>query len=86
MSRIKFFIYDFIGVVVWSVVVTLLGYWFGSKIPNIDHYIMPVVGLAVLISFGPVVWHVFGDKTARERLLASIKRGFRKQRKQESEE
>jgi len=85
MSRIKFFIYDFIGVVVWSVLVTLLGYWFGSKIPNIDHYIMPVVGLAVLISFGPIVWHVFGDKTARERLLASIKRGFRKQRKQEQE-
>jgi membrane-associated protein len=86
MSRFKFFIYDFIGVVVWSVVVTLLGYWFGSKIPNIDHYIMPVVGLAVLISFGPVVWHVFGDKTARERLFASVKRGFRKQRKQETEE
>lgn len=85
MSRVKFFVYDLVGVLIWSVLVTLLGYWFGSKIPNIDHYIMPVVGLAVLASFGPVVWHVLGDKTARERLIASIKRGFRK-RKQESEE
>jgi membrane-associated protein len=85
MSRIKFFMYDLVGVIVWSVLVTLLGYWFGSKIPNIDHYIMPVVGLAVLVSFGPVVWHVLGDKTARERLFSSMKRGFRK-RKQETEE
>src|ERR1700733_1942106 len=38
MPRLKFFIYDAIGDVIWATIITLLGYWFGSRIPNIDHY------------------------------------------------
>lgn len=58
MDRAKFFIFDAIGDIAWAIIVTMLGYWFGSKIPNIDHYILPVVGLAVLFSFGPMVYHI----------------------------
>ena len=74
MPRAKFAMFDAIGDVAWATIVTLLGYWFGSKIPNIDHYILPVVICVMVISFSPVLWHLFGDKTARTRLLQALSR------------
>lgn len=73
MPRLKFFLFGAVGDIFWATSITLLGYWFGSRIPNIDKYILPVVGLAVLASFGPMLWHLFGDKTARARLFATLK-------------
>jgi membrane-associated protein len=58
MAREKFIIFDAIGDTAWAILVTMLGYWFGSKIPNIDHYILPVVALVVILSFGPMVYHL----------------------------
>jgi membrane-associated protein len=78
MPRGQFVFYDTIGVLSWGVVVTLLGYWFGSRIPNLDKYILPVVGLVMIISFGPMVWHLVGDKTARARLSAKLRSMFRR--------
>ena len=54
----QFVIFDFIGDTAWAIVVTLIGYFFGTKIPNIDSYILFVVGGAVLLSFGPMVYHL----------------------------
>jgi len=58
MPRAKFALFDAIGDSAWAVIVTMLGYWFGSKIPNIDHYILPVVALVVIVSFGPMAYHL----------------------------
>ena len=58
MNRTKFVAFDAIGDTAWATVITLLGYWFGRRIPNIDHYVLPVVVAAVLISFGPMVYHL----------------------------
>ncbi len=58
MSRSKFVMFDAIGDTAWAIVVSLIGYWFGSKIPNIDHYILLAVALAIAFSFGPVAYHV----------------------------
>ncbi len=58
MQRARFFIFDAIGDMAWAIIVTLLGYWFGRRIPNIDHYILPTVGAVVILSFGPVIYHV----------------------------
>jgi membrane-associated protein len=74
MSRAQFIIFDAIGDIAWATLVTLLGYWFGSKIPNIDHYIVPTVGIVTIITFGPVLWHLFGEKEARQKLLSALKR------------
>lgn len=84
MNRMQFFIYDAIGVSTWAAVVTLLGYWFGSRIPNLDNYIMPVVLAVMVISFGPVLWHLFGDPKARARLWASVKRRLHRGAKTEN--
>lgn len=74
MNRAKFFAYDAIGDIAWAAIVTLLGYWVGSKIPNLDHYILPTILAVTVISISPMLWHLFGDPTARRRLVAVIKR------------
>jgi membrane-associated protein len=60
MPRIKFAFFDGIGDITWAIVVSLIGYWFGSKIPanEIDRYILLAVGLAVAISFGPMAYQL----------------------------
>jgi membrane-associated protein len=77
MNRAQFALYDAIGVSAWAVIVTLLGYWFGSRIPNLDSYILPVVVAVMVISFAPVLWHLFGDPVARARFFTGIKRVLR---------
>jgi len=74
MPRWQFFAFDAIGDAAWAAITTLLGYWFGSKIPNIDHYILPTVGVVTLITLGPMIWHVVGDRETRTRLLAKLRR------------
>lgn len=58
MPRAKFVIYDAIGDIAWAVLVTLVGYWFGRRIPNIDHYILAAVGFVVLATLGPTLYHL----------------------------
>jgi membrane-associated protein len=74
MSWPQFFIYDAIGDVSWAVIITLLGYWFGSRIPNLDHYILPTFAGVTLLTFGPTLWHIFGNRETRQRLFMRIKR------------
>ena len=49
-----FTIWQVVGGVVWSVGVTLAGYWLGSSIHNIDHYLLPIIAVIVLISLLPI--------------------------------
>lgn len=58
MNYKKYFIYDFIGDILWSFIVTLLGYYVASRIPNIDHYILIVLVGVVLISLIPTFYHL----------------------------
>jgi membrane-associated protein len=66
MHRVRFVVFDAIGDTAWAIIVTLLGYWFGSRIPNIDHYILPTVATVVILSFGPVIYHVVRALLARK--------------------
>jgi membrane-associated protein len=74
MPRLQFFIFDAIGDITWAILVTMIGYWFGSKIPNVDHYIIPTVLIVTVLSFGPALWHLLGDPVSRRRLIAALHR------------
>jgi membrane-associated protein len=50
--------FDAIGDTAWAVLVTMIGYWFGTKIPNIDHYILLAVAFVMLATLGPAVYHL----------------------------
>ncbi|HET9174157.1 MAG TPA: DedA family protein [Candidatus Saccharimonadales bacterium] len=64
MPRPKFIAFDAVGDIVWATLVTLVGYWFGSRIPNLDHYILPVFVAVVIITFAPTIFHLL--KALRE--------------------
>ncbi len=59
MDYPKFALFDAIGDTAWAIVVTMIGYWFGTKIPNIDHYIILAVVAVVLITLGPTLYHLY---------------------------
>ena len=48
-----FTFYNFFGAVIWAVGLTTAGYLFGHSIPNADRYILPIVGLIIIVSLIP---------------------------------
>ncbi|QQS64660.1 DedA family protein [Candidatus Saccharibacteria bacterium] len=78
MDPKRFMIYNVAGAVIWSISVTLLGYFIGGLIPDIDKYLLPVVGIATLVTFLPTITHILGDPETRDRLFARIKQIFRR--------
>lgn len=73
MPRKTFFLYNIIGGIIWGAGVTLLGYWLGSKVDNIEKYILPVFLLATLATFGPALYHLLKDKENRVRIAKRFK-------------
>lgn len=69
MSRKRFAVFNLTGALIWTISVVMLGHYLGSRIPNIDKYILPVIGLATLITFGPTIYHIIKDPKIRNRLL-----------------
>jgi membrane-associated protein len=67
MNYKQFFIFDAIGDSAWTVIITLIGYWFGSKIPNIDHYILLAVALVVIITLGSPIYHILMSRRTKSR-------------------
>ncbi len=57
-----FMTYNILGAVVWTLLLTLLGYGLGNAVPNIDHYILPIVGVIIVLSFLPGVLQYIKEK------------------------
>ncbi|MFF7984969.1 DedA family protein [Streptomyces sp. NPDC007901] len=61
-----FTLWQTVGGLLWSVGLTLAGYGLGSSIPNVDHYLLPLVALIVVVSLLPLLAEVYrGRRTAR---------------------
>lgn len=54
----RFMAYNVLGGLIWGGSVTLLGYWFGSRIPHLDRYLLPIFIVIVILSFGPTLYHI----------------------------
>lgn len=78
MDRKQFIIYDTIGDIVWAFGVTLLGYFIGSKIPGIEHYIEPILIGIIIIFLGPTLIHILRDPKIRAAIKAKLKRTEKK--------
>jgi len=74
MPKKRFTIFNIAGAAIWTTAVVLLGYWLGSKIPNIDHYLLPVILAVMILSFGPSLYHIVGDPKTRAKILAKLHR------------
>jgi membrane-associated protein len=54
--------YNMIGGILWSIGVTLAGYFLGSRVPHIDHYLLPIILAIIIISFIPVFVEIIRNK------------------------
>ena len=64
-----FVAFNLVGGFGWSIGVTLLGYFLGKSIPNVDRYLLPAVAVIVAVSFIPVVREIL--KLRRESAAAA---------------
>lgn len=73
MSRSRFMAFNIIGGVLWGGGLTLLGYWFGSRMPWLEHYITPVILGIVSISFVVAMFHLFREAENRQLLVKKLR-------------
>lgn len=69
----KFISYNVVGGLIWGAGMTLGGYFLGQLIPNVDHYLLPIIFVIIIISVLPGVIHMRGDiKAIIVKLLARL--------------
>jgi membrane-associated protein len=51
----RFFVWNVLGGLTWTLLLTGLGYVFGSIIPHPDSYILPAVAVIIILSFMPAL-------------------------------
>ncbi|MDO8463136.1 MAG: VTT domain-containing protein [bacterium] len=68
-----FLLYNVIGGIIWATGVPFAGYALGQRIPNIDHYLAPIVIAIVLASIAPAAWHLLRDPAERAKAAAGLR-------------
>jgi membrane-associated protein len=60
----RFALYSVIGGILWGVGLPLIAYYLGRLIPELDKYILLVIGLVVFVSVIPIILEYFKHKRA----------------------
>lgn len=69
MEYRTFLAFNVIGGALWAIGVTLLGYVLGSSIPDIDRYLLPIIGLIIILSILPNAYHILKSPSARKQII-----------------
>ncbi len=78
MKWSTFVIYNIVGGVVWAIGLPLAGFWLGNAIPDVDRYLLPIIGLILVLSVAPGFYHFFKDADNRRVALQSLRKLFRR--------
>lgn len=73
MSYVPFVVYTLIGAVIWAVGVIWAGFYLGSVIPDVDKYLLPIIGLIIVASIAPSVIHLWRENRKERRLQAATR-------------
>lgn len=74
MDYRKFALVNLVGGALWAFGLTWAGYWLGQSIPNVDRYLLPIIGLIVVVSVLPAALHVWNDREHRAAVLGALKK------------
>lgn len=74
MQYKRFLFFNLFGGVLWAIGVTLAGYYLGSLIPDVDKYLLPIIGLIIVASVLPGIHHMLMDAEIRAALLKKVRR------------
>ena len=61
-----FLFYNLVGGALWAVGVTALGFYFGSVVPSVNEYILPVIAVIILFSLVPMLVRIGRNKQRRD--------------------
>lgn len=75
MEYSRFVFFNVMGGLIWGVGVTVLGYFLGNIIPDIDKYLLPIIALIVIVSVAPPALHVWQDN--KEEIKAFVRARLR---------
>lgn len=62
MKYKRFVAFNLVGAVLWAIIIPLFGFYLGSLIPDVDKYLLPIVGLIIIASVLPAVHHLLIKK------------------------
>jgi membrane-associated protein len=65
-----FFSINIAGGLGWAIGVSALGYWLGNTIPNIDHYILPILGIIGLLALSPTLVRLLRSRVTQRNTRA----------------
>jgi len=51
----RFIRYNIIGAIFWAIGMTLLGYFVGTSVPNMQNYLLPIIVAIVFLSIVPIL-------------------------------
>lgn len=74
MTYSSFLFFNVIGGFFWAVGLTTLGFYLGNAIPNVDKYLLPIIGLIVFVSISPGLYHALTNKETRGKIIAEIQK------------
>ncbi|MCM1983054.1 DedA family protein [Lyngbya confervoides] len=66
MRYSTFMTYNLVGGILWTVGLTLLGFFLGHAIPDIEHYLLPILAILVILSAAPSLIHLWRDRIRDE--------------------
>lgn len=82
MNYWKFLTYNVVGGLIWTVSITVLGYYLGLKVPNIEKYIIPGIVIIILISISPYIKSFLTNPEMRAQAMHFLKQVYRRLTKQ----
>jgi membrane-associated protein len=73
MDKRSYFITNVIGAVLWGGSITLLGYWLGSSVSNVDRYFFPVIVIGLILIYIVTLWGLAKSPQRRSALRKGIR-------------
>lgn len=74
MKYSTFLFYNVFGGLLWAVGLSTAGYFLGSLIPDVDKYLLPIIGLIVIVSVAPPLYHTLKDAETRNKIRHHLSR------------
>ncbi len=81
MKYRTFFLNNIIGALLWAVGVALAGFFLGRSVPNVDHYLLPIIIFIIALSFLPTIISICRDEKQRKYVQKQVSELIKRIRK-----
>lgn len=82
MEYRTFLAFNLIGGALWTIGVTLIGFFLGAWLTsmgiNIEAVLLPIVLLIIVVSVAPMAYHILRDETRRAAVINGTKKHYRR--------